>query len=176
MKKGLRLFQRFSILKMVILWVALSFAYHCAGVKPEQRPEQKSAPPVEEKIEQPKKEETPGSRPAPELPPKPAPPSVSPSVSKPSKVTSPSQPLPSSPPSLRTTKVVWNSVNLREGPGPNYRVIGNAKKGISLSILEDKGNWLRVRLEDGSEAWVIKAATSDAPKPPPATTPKPKPM
>ncbi len=156
MKKGSRLFQRFFILKMVILWVALSFAYNCAGVKPEQKPEQKPAPPVEEKVEQPKKEETPDSRPAPEPP----------------KVTLPSPP----PPSLRTTKVVWDSVNLREGPGLNYRAIGNAKKGTSLSILEDRGNWLRVRLEDGSEAWVSKAATSDAPKPPPATTPKPKPM
>lgn len=155
MKKGSQLFQRFFILKMVILWVALSFAYNCAGVKPEQKPEQKPAPPVEEKVEQPKKEETPDSRPAPEPP----------------KVTLPSPPSP-----LRTTKVVWDSVNLREGPGLNYRAIGNAKKGTSLSILEDRGNWLRVRLEDGSEAWVSKAATSDAPKPPPATTPKPKPM
>jgi len=171
MKKGSRLFQRFFILKMVILWVALSFTYHCAGVKPEQKPEQKPSPPVEEKVEQPKKEETPDSRPAPEPPPKPAPPAVSPSVPESPKVTSPS-PLPS----LRTTKVVWDFVNLREGPGLNYRLIGNAKKGISLSILEDRGNWLRVRLQDGSEAWVSKAATSDAPKPPPATTPKPKPM
>ena len=171
MKKGSRLFQRIFILKMVILWVALSFTYHCAGVKPEQKPDQKPSPPVEEKVEQPKKEETPDSRPAPEPPPKPAPPAVSPSVPESPKVTSPS-PLPS----LRTTKVVWDFVNLREGPGLNYRLIGNAKKGISLSILEDRGNWLRVRLQDGSEAWVSKAATSDAPKPPPATTPKPKPM
>ncbi|MDP2970257.1 MAG: SH3 domain-containing protein [Deltaproteobacteria bacterium] len=171
MKKGSQLFQRFFILKMVILWVALSFAYNCAGVKPEQKPEQKPAPPVEKKVEQPKKEETPDSRPAPKPPPKPAPPAVSPSVSEPPKVTLPSPPSP-----LRTTKVVWDSVNLREGPGLNYRAIGNAKKGTSLSILEDRGNWLRVRLEDGSEAWVSKAATSDAPKPPPATTPKPKPM
>jgi len=167
MKKGSQLFKRFFILKMVILWVALSFAYNCAGVKPEQKP----APPVEEKVEQPKKEETPGSRPAPEPPPKPVPPVVSPSVSEPPKVTSPSSPSP-----LRTTKIVWDAVNLREGPGLNYRAIGNAKKGTSLSILEDRGSWLRVRLQDGSEAWVSKAATSDAPKPPPATTPKPKPM
>ncbi|MDO9123966.1 MAG: SH3 domain-containing protein [Deltaproteobacteria bacterium] len=171
MKKGSRLFQRFFILKMAILWVALSFTYHCAGVKPEQKPEQKPSPPVEEKVEQPKKEGTPDSRPTPEPPPKPVPPAVSPSVPESPKVTSPSPP-----PSLRTTKVVWDSVNLREGPGLNYRAIGNAKKGTSLSILEDRGNWLRVRLQDGSEAWVNKAATSEAPKPPPATTPKPKPM
>ena len=167
MKKGSRLFQRFFILKMVIIWVALSFTYHCAGVKPEQKP----FPPVEEKVEQPKKEETPDSRPAPEPPLKPAPPAVSPSVSEPPRVT-----LPSPLPPLRTTKVVWDSVNLREGPGLNYRVIGNAKKGTSLAVLEDRGNWLRVRLQDGSEAWVSKAATSEAPKPPSGVTSKPKPM
>ena len=59
----------------------------------------------------------------------------------------------------------------------NYRVIGNVKKGTSLKILEVKGDWLRVRLEDGSEGWVSKLATSEAPPPslPPAP-PKPTPM
>jgi curli biogenesis system outer membrane secretion channel CsgG len=81
-------------------------------------------------------------------------------------------------PPVRVTQVVWDFVNLREGPGMNYKVIGNAKKGTSLKILETKGDWLRVRLEDGSEAWVSKLATSEAPKPPPpSSTPiKPTPM
>ena len=84
---------------------------------------------------------------------------------------------PPSPP-VRVTQVLWDFVNLREGPGMNYKVIGNAKKGTSLKILEIKGDWLRVRLEDGSEAWVSKLATSEAPKPPPpSSTPiKPTPM
>ena len=83
---------------------------------------------------------------------------------------------PPSPP-VRVTQVVWDFVNLREGPGMNYKVIGNAKKGTSLKILEIKGDWLRVRLEDGSEAWVSKLATSEAPKPSPSSTPiKPTPM
>lgn len=172
MKKGSRLFQRFFILKMAILWVALSFTYNCAGVKPEQKP----APPVEEKVEQSKKGETPSSQPAPEPPKKKADVPASPPVLESSKATPSTKPPPPPPPSLRSTKILWDSANLREGPGLNYRVIGNAKKGTSLSILEDRGNWLRVRLEDGKEAWVSKAPTSDAPKPPPATTPKPKPM
>jgi curli biogenesis system outer membrane secretion channel CsgG len=85
------------------------------------------------------------------------PPSVSPKVTPP-------------PPPLRTTQVVWDSVNLRQGPGTNYKVIGNAKKGTSLDIIEVNGDWLRVRLEDGSTAWLNKLATSEAPKPPPSTT------
>jgi curli biogenesis system outer membrane secretion channel CsgG len=87
---------------------------------------------------------------------------------------------PSTPPSpspLRVTQVVWANVNLREGPGMNYRVIDNVKKGTSLKILEVKGDWLRVRLEDGSEGWVSKLATSEAPPPsPPPAPPKPTPM
>jgi N-acetylmuramoyl-L-alanine amidase len=84
------------------------------------------------------------------------------------------------PPPLRVTKVVWDSVNLREGPGTTYKVIGKVKKGTSLAILEAKEDWLHVRLEDGSEAWVSRLATSDTPKPPPSPTspssPKPTPM
>ncbi len=81
---------------------------------------------------------------------------------------------PPPPPPLPTTQVVWDSVNLRKGPGTSYKVIGNVKKGTSLKILEVNGDWLRVRLEDGSAAWVSKLATSEAPKPssspPPLTT------
>ena len=84
---------------------------------------------------------------------------------------------PPSPPPLRVTQVVWANVNLREGPGMNYRVISNLKKGTSLKILEVKGDWLHVRLEGGSEGWVSKLATSEAPSPsPPSAPPKPTPM
>jgi len=85
------------------------------------------------------------------------PPPVSPKVTPP-------------PPPLRTTQVVWDSVNLRQGPGTKYKVIGNAKKGTSLDIIEVNGDWLRVRLEDGRTAWLSKLATSEAPKPPPSPT------
>ena len=172
MKKDQGFYAKFFLLKALTFGIALSFVFGCAGGKPEQKP----TPPVEEKFGQPKKEETLPPSPTPEPSSKPAPSTASPSVSEPPKATPPSQPLPSPPAPLRTTKIVWDSVNLREGPGLNFRVIGNAKKGTPLSILEDKGNWLRVRLQDGSEAWVSKAATSEALKPPPATTPKPKPM
>lgn len=165
-----------SLRKALSLLVVLCFAFGCAGTKPEKKPEQKPAPPVEEKIEQPKKEEILPPQPTPEPSAKPASPTVTPSVSESPKPVPPSQPVPSPVPPLRTTKIVWDAVNLREGPGLNYKVIGSVKKGTPLTILEDRGNWLRVRLEDGKEAWVSKAATSDAPRPPSATPPKPKPM
>jgi curli biogenesis system outer membrane secretion channel CsgG len=112
----------------------------------------------------------------PVIPPKEAP--KPPPVRAQPEVTLPPQP-PAAPPNptLRTTQVVWANVNLRRGPGTKYKVVGNAKKGTSLKILGVKGDWLHVRLEDGSEAWVFKSATSEAansyPSPPP---PKPMPM
>ena len=87
---------------------------------------------------------------------------------------------PPPPPPLPTTQVVWDSVNLRKGPGTSYEVVGNVKKGTSLKILEVNGGWLRVRLEDGSTAWVSKLATSETPKasssPPPTASVQPAPM
>ena len=91
---------------------------------------------------------------------------------------------PPPPPPLPTTQVVWDSVNLRKGPGASYKIVGNVKKGTSLKILEVNGGWLRVRLEDGSTAWVSKLATSETPKassppppsPPPTASVQPAPM
>jgi curli biogenesis system outer membrane secretion channel CsgG len=101
--------------------------------------------------------------------------SVSQPPPEPPKVMAP--PPPSPPLPLRVTLVVWEYVNLREGPGTNYKVIGNVKKGVSLRILEVKGDWLRVRLKDGSEAWVSRLATSEASSSSPSPTPpKPSPM
>jgi curli biogenesis system outer membrane secretion channel CsgG len=86
------------------------------------------------------------------------------------------------PPPARMTQVAWPAVNLRGGPGTNFKIVKSLKKGDSLAILEEKGDWFHVRLEDGSEAWVTKAATTDAPKkappapPAPPSPPKPKPM
>ncbi len=79
------------------------------------------------------------------------------------------------PPPLPSTQVVWDSVNLRKGPGTGYKIVGNVKKGASLKILEVSGGWLRVRLEDGSTAWVSKLATSEAPKASSAPAPAPAP-
>jgi len=93
-------------------------------------------------------------------------------VSKTPAVSPKATPSPPLPP-LRTTRVTWDSVNLRQGPGTSYKVIGNARKGTSLKILEVNGDWLRIRLENGSTAWVSKMATSEAPKPPVAPKPPP---
>jgi curli biogenesis system outer membrane secretion channel CsgG len=66
-------------------------------------------------------------------------------------------------PEPRIVYVKWPMTSLREGPGTDFKAVVEVKKGTGLVILEDKGQWLRVGLEDGQEGWIGKATTSDAP-------------
>ena len=162
----MKYFSRGFVLNILILISSVFFLFGCSSTKPAE----KSTSVPEPTIEKTQKEEPPANPPSKSDPVSPAkpPPPQSPTPSPTPKVTPA--------PALRVTKVLWASVNLREGPGMNYKIIGNLKKGTSLTILETKGDWLRVRLEDGSEAWVSKLATSEAPNPAPTTPPKPRPM
>ncbi len=151
----------------LVVCLTILFLTACSLIKPSPKPSPQPEPVPEQTL----KEEPPAKPPAE----KPAP---APVRSAPTPPPAPEKPKPvPPPPPVRVTHVEWSSVNLREGPGTNYKVVGNAKKGMSLGVLEDKGQWLRVRLDDGKEAWVYKAATLPAPKPDSAgAKPKPKPM
>lgn len=122
---------------------------------------------------------TPSSPPPPKESPKP--PKIQPEVTS----LPPTPPPVKSEPPLRVIQVVWSYVNLREGPGMSYKNVGSIKQGTSMTLLEESGDWLRVRLSDRKEAWVSKQATTLAPNtpPPPSSTiappgtpPKPNPM
>jgi Bacterial SH3 domain len=167
----MRCLSKNPIPRFLFLITAIFLLIGCSAVDRFIHPAAKPGSPAEPVVEQGKKEETPATPPS------------EPAVAVPAGPL----PLPSPPPyespkvalapSLHVTEVVWSFVNLREGPGLNYKVVGNVKKGTSLAILEEKGQWLHVRLEGGNEVWVFKSATLLAPKPQPsATPPKPKPM
>jgi curli biogenesis system outer membrane secretion channel CsgG len=64
---------------------------------------------------------------------------------------------------LRIVYVIWPKASLREGPGTNYNSLAEIQKGTPLSIVEEKGPWIRVRLEDGQEGWIGKATTAENP-------------
>jgi curli biogenesis system outer membrane secretion channel CsgG len=118
-----------------------------------------TTPPPE--IQKPKPEQKPPQPPPSDsLPPTP-PPVVSP------------PPIVPTTPELRITKVTKDIENLRDGPAG--KIIGKIRKGASLEVIEEKGNWLHVRLEDGSNAWIWKASTSEGKKtsPPPSSTTAP---
>jgi len=65
-----------------------------------------------------------------------------------------------SPPLLPQGKVLWVYVNLREGPGTQYKIIGQAYMKSSFGILAENPGWLRVRLENGTEGWMSKKAVT----------------
>jgi uncharacterized protein YgiM (DUF1202 family) len=165
-----------SIPRVLIFVVALFFLNGCSTIDRLIHPSSKSSSPAEPAAETVQKEESTAKvKPEPPVaaPAEKSPPPLPPSAPAPP----PKSPKPAPAPALRVTQIVWSAVNLREGPGMNYKVVGNAKKGTSLGVLEDKGQWLHVRLEDGKEVWVFRSATSLAPQTPPASpAPKPKPM
>ena len=47
-------------------------------------------------------------------------------------------------------------VNVRQGPGTNFKVLFQAEKGVSLKCLEEKKEWLKVKHADGEEGWIYK--------------------
>jgi hypothetical protein len=127
------------------------------------QPKQATVPP--KKPQETEKESISPATPPPTATPKPAP-------------TPPSPPAPSSPSKtpLGQAEVTWSHVNFREGPGTKYKVIRKLKKGTPLDILDEEKGWLQVQLDDGTEGWLSKSATSmtvKTPPPPPAPSPRP---
>jgi len=61
----------------------------------------------------------------------------------------------------QTVYVKWPVVSLREGPGMDYKILSELKKGTVLTVLEERAQWLRVKLEDGREGWVGRATISE---------------
>ena len=76
-----------------------------------------------------------------------------------------------SPPSFPRGKVIWVYVNLREGPGTQYKIIGKAFMKNTFETLAEHPDWLRVRLEDGTEGWMSKNAASEFSMTPSSQTP-----
>ena len=72
----------------------------------------------------------------------------------------PAATLKTSPLPVSRGKVIWAYVNLREGPGIQYKIIGKAYMKNSFGILTENPGWLRVRLENGAEGWMSKKAVT----------------
>lgn len=47
-------------------------------------------------------------------------------------------------------------ITLREGQGSEYKIIKMLKTGTPLEIIEESEQYLKVRIESGSEGWVLK--------------------
>uniref|UniRef100_UPI004057CA6D TIGR04211 family SH3 domain-containing protein n=1 Tax=Candidatus Electrothrix sp. TaxID=2170559 RepID=UPI004057CA6D len=56
-------------------------------------------------------------------------------------------------------------IPVRRGQGEKYKIIKFVKDGNQLELLQESGNWAKVRLTGGTEGWMLKRYLSDD-KPP----------
>ena len=143
------------LMGVLILTLAVVLLFGCATksktTQPEGRAEQ-TKPASESTAKSPEMTPSPSSQPQPQLPSQPSsPPSNTPEVTQ--------------APAQRTTEIVLASVNLRKEPSMKAKIIRVLKKGTKLIVLEEKTDWLRVRLEDGAAGWVGKLTTAEGTRP-----------
>ncbi|MDP6981080.1 MAG: TIGR04211 family SH3 domain-containing protein [Myxococcota bacterium] len=56
-------------------------------------------------------------------------------------------------------------LNLRSGPGTQFRILGGVATGDGLAILSRGDGWTKVRMEDGTNGWIPEGYLN--PEPPP---------
>jgi SH3-like domain-containing protein len=56
----------------------------------------------------------------------------------------------------KTVIVKVNTANMRTGPGTNYETVATVKYGVVFQPLEQNGEWIKVRHEDGTTGWVFE--------------------
>jgi hypothetical protein len=57
-------------------------------------------------------------------------------------------------------RVLGGVVNLRDGAGVNFQVVGKAYEGDTLRLLAETGAWYQVRTQAGLEGWVAKSVVT----------------
>ncbi len=86
-------------------------------------------------------------------------------------------PTPSATPPITGIVASLQTVNVREGPGVNFRAIKALVPGTGVQVLgqNDDGRWLNVRMEDGTEGWMSASLLRVNPPPTavPTATPSP---
>ncbi|MDU9047892.1 MAG: TIGR04211 family SH3 domain-containing protein [Candidatus Electrothrix sp. Rat3] len=58
-----------------------------------------------------------------------------------------------------------SNIPVRRGKGEQYKIIKFVKDGNQVEFFEENGNWAKVRLQNGTEGWMLKRYLSDE-KPP----------
>lgn len=61
-------------------------------------------------------------------------------------------------PGIAETRYVSDqiSITLRRGPGTQYRILRSVTTGTALEVIEEEGDYLKVRTRDGLEGYVLK--------------------
>jgi len=55
---------------------------------------------------------------------------------------------------IGTVRVNASTLNVRAAASASAEVVSRARRGEKLAVLEDSGDWLRIRLADGTTGWV----------------------
>jgi cell wall-associated NlpC family hydrolase len=63
-----------------------------------------------------------------------------------------------------TSRVIGDKVNLRNGPGQAYDILGTAPNDTPLTLLAVAGDWFTARTAEGAIVWVAAELTADAPQ------------
>ncbi|PIE56207.1 MAG: peptide-binding protein [Desulfobulbus propionicus] len=63
----------------------------------------------------------------------------------------------------KMVSISGDDVNLRSGPGTQYKVVWQLGDGFPLKVLKRSGDWLRVQDFEGSVGWVHRKMTSSTP-------------
>ncbi|MGG1572281.1 SH3 domain-containing protein [Fictibacillus sp. NRS-1165] len=72
------------------------------------------------------------------------------------KYLSPSAPI-SPQPSVKKGYVTANDLNVRQGAGTTYKVLGRLNAGAEVQVISSKGDWLSIKTSKGLNGWVHKA-------------------
>jgi len=59
-------------------------------------------------------------------------------------------------PSVKGVYVTTSDVDLRSGPGPNYKVVKKIPEGIKVHVVGAEGEWLRVESKHGNQPGYIE--------------------
>lgn len=67
---------------------------------------------------------------------------------------------------FQTVLVTGNAVNLRQGPGTQYAIVGSAVAGDSLLVIGEAPDWYKIYVPEKSLfAWIYSGLTSGAEMP-----------
>jgi len=55
---------------------------------------------------------------------------------------------------IGTVRVNASTLNVRAAASASAEVVSHARRGERLAVIEDSGDWLRIRLADGTTGWV----------------------
>ena len=58
---------------------------------------------------------------------------------------------------VKVNKDKDKKINIRSGPGTQYKIVGKAYYGVVFKTIEQKGGWAKVRHESGLEGWIMRS-------------------